>query len=173
MTTLIARDGCEAEYYAGQKRPRVCDHGAVFEKTDAPKPRKPMKRSAPKRNWTDARRKVEEEGCCRICKRSDRPLEAAHILGREHDEPKIRVDSNGEIFTSSRVLYVHPDRIVPLCGPFPSGCHGDIDMRRINVLPYLTLEEQLQAVKDAGSIEAARIRLEPVTHREEVAGTAA
>jgi hypothetical protein len=174
MTKLIARDGCEAEYYAGQKRPRVCDHGAVFEKPAAPKPRKPMKRSEPKRDWTDARRKVEEEGCCRICKRTDRPLEAAHVLGREHDEPKVVARNlfDGESVTTSKTLYVHPDRIVPLCGPFPSGCHGDIDMRRINVLPYLTLEEQLQAVKDAGSIEAARIRLEPVTHRHEVEGEA-
>jgi hypothetical protein len=123
-----------------------------------------LRRSQPKRDWADARAKVEEEGCCRICKRTDRKLEAAHVLGREHDEPK----SPG-----SATLYVHPDRIFPACGPFPDGCHGDVDHRRISSLPYLTLDEQLQAVRDAGGIAQARMRLEPVEHREEVEGAAA
>lgn len=175
----------------GRKRPEVCDHGNWFvsEKTleterrraseqpsrgrvGKPRQRKPMKRTEPKRDWTDARAKVEEEGCCRICKRSDRPLEAAHVLGREHDEPKMRMDpSTGELIPT-RVLYVDPLRVFPACGPFPNGCHGDAEYRRINVLPYLTLEEQVQAVKDAGGIEPARIRLAPVEHREEVEASA-
>lgn len=131
------------------------------------KPRKPMKRSQPQRDWTDALAKVEEEGCCRICKRTDRKLDAAHVLGREHDEPK--VGEGGRIL---QTLYVHPDRIIPACGPFPEGCHGDIDMRRINLLPHLTLNEQIQAVRDAGGIEAARIRLAPVEHKREVEASA-
>ena len=161
----------------GQKRDVLCEHRNVFRKPESVekvrkqmqrgeqkrKPRKALKRTEPKRDWTDGRAKVEEEGCCRICKRSDCPLEAAHVLGREHDEPKIGADG-----WPLKELYVDPDRIVPACGPFPAGCHGDIDMRRINLLHYLTLSEQLQAVKDAGGIEAARIRLAPVEHREEV-----
>jgi hypothetical protein len=125
--------------------------------------RAPIKRSEPKRDWTDGRAKVEEEGCCRICKRSDRPLEAAHVLGREHDEPKTGADG-----WPLKELYVDPDRIVPACGPFPAGCHGDVDMRRINLLQHLSLPEQIKAVEDAGGIEAARIRLAPVENREEI-----
>jgi len=153
----------------GQKRDPLCAHGNLFEKEAAKNARRPMRRSEPKRDWTDAHAKVQEEGCCRICKRTDRPLEAAHVLGREHDEPKIS-KSTGEIL---KELYVHPDRIFPACGPFPAGCHGDAEHRNINVLSHLTLEEQLQAVRDAGSIEAARIRLEPVNYNAEVARAAA
>jgi hypothetical protein len=158
--------GCTHDSVMGKKRPRKCECGNVFVRPTerAGKPRKALRRIQPKRDWTDARAKVEQEGCCRICKRSDRPLEACHVLGREHDEPKVSKET-GEIL---KELYVHPDRIFPGCGPFPEGCHGDVDMRRINVLPYLTLEEQLQAVKDAGGIAVAAMRLAPVDHREEV-----
>jgi hypothetical protein len=79
---------------------------------------------------------------------------------------------HGNLFESEAAIE-NPNRVIPLCGPFPAGCHGDAEYRRINVLSHLTLEEQLQAVKDAGGIEAARIRLEPVTHREEVEASSA
>jgi hypothetical protein len=179
MATWIARDcGCRQEVFNGHKRERFCaEHGNVFESQAAIESRNnrrssPRRTSEPKRDWTDARAKVEHERCCRICKKEEapgRPLEAAHVLGREHDEPKVS-RTTGEIL---KELYVDPNRIFPACGPFPAGCHGDAEYRRINVLPYLTLEEQLQAVKDAGGIEAARIRLEPVTYREEVEASAA
>lgn len=163
--------GCTQEIYGGMKREKVCEHGHSFESekakgADAPR-RSSMKRSEPKREWALARTKVEEERCCRICKRTDKPLEAAHILGREHDEPMVVGDR------ITKTLLVHPLRVIPACGPFPDGCHGDIDMKRINVLQYLTLDEQVQAVKDAGGIEAARIRLEPVNYNAEVARAAA
>jgi len=122
-----------------------------------------LKQKEPKRDWTDARAKVDHEGCCRICKRTDLPLEAAHALGREHDEPKLGKDG-----WPTKELYVHPDRIIPACGPFPAGCHGDVDHNRVNYLQYLSLAEQIKAVEDAGGIEAARIRLEPVEHNAEV-----
>lgn len=130
------------------------------------RPRKAMRRTEPKRDWTDARAKVEEEACCRICKRSeasDRPLEAAHVLGREHDEPKLGADG-----WPLKELYVDPERIFPACGPSPSGCHGEAERNEINVLSVLSLSEQIKAVEDAGGIEAARIRLAPVDHRDEV-----
>jgi len=85
------------------------------------------------------------------------------VLGREHDEPKIGADG-----WPLKELFVDPERVIPACGPFPGGCHGDIDHRRINYLQYLTLREQVKAVEDAGGIEAARMRLAPVEHREEV-----
>jgi hypothetical protein len=165
---------CTREIYAGHKRPDRCEHGNLFEKV---RPDGTTSRSChgstgskePKRDWTDAQAKVDQEGCCRICKRTDRPLEATHILGREHDEPKVSKQT-GEILTE---LYVDPDRVFPACGPFPEGCHGDAEYRRINVLLYLTLEEQIRAVKDAGGIAPAVMRLAPVEHREEVEASAA
>lgn len=126
-------------------------------------PKKQRRRSTgPKRDWSLAITKVEEEACCRICKRSDCKLDAAHVLGREHDEPK--VDGDGRPL---KELLVHPDRVFPACGPFPNGCHGDVDMKRVNYLPYLTLPEQLKAVEDCGGIAPAYMRLMPVEHREE------
>lgn len=172
-TLWIARGcGCTHEQFMGKKRPKACDCGNLFVRSEVEAARRerqrPIRRSAPPdRFWDDARAKVDEEGCCRICKRPPapgRPIEAAHVLGREHDEPMVS-RSTGEIL---RVLYVAPDRIFPACGPSPSGCHGMAERKEINVLPYLTLEEELQAIRDAGSIEAARIRLEPVTHNREV-----
>ena len=174
MATWVTRHcDCTQTVYSGQKREKVCGCGNVFENADViarqrEKAQQPRRRSVPPdRFWDDARAKVDEEGCCRICKRPPapgRPIEAAHVLGREHDEPMVS-RSTGEIL---RVLYVDPNRIFPACGPSPGGCHGMAERKEINVLPYLTLEEELQAIRDAGSIEAARIRLEPVTHNNEV-----
>lgn len=173
MAHYATRDcDCTAPRGLGYPRPDHCEaHGNRF-LTDAelnPSERKPERRpTGPERDWADARSKIDEEGCCRICKRSDVPLEAAHVLGREHDEPKIGV-GGGQL----KVLYVRPDRVFPACGPFPNGCHGDAEYRRINVLPFLTIEEQVRAVLDAGGIAPAHMRLAPVTHREEVERTAA
>lgn len=165
--------GCRQESFMGQKREKACDHGHLYEKPSIVEARfervlRPKRKAEPKRDWTDARAKVEEEGCCRLCKRSNRKLEAAHILGREHDEPKVRhASAEGVIL---KELYVHPDRIVPLCGPFPEGCHGDVDYHRVNLVHVLTLDEQLQAVKDAGGIAEAWRALAPVDYRAEVEG---
>lgn len=117
-----------------------------------------MRRGGPKRDWKDARAKVDAEGVCRICGESAN-LEAAHVMGRKHDEPKT---------PGSKTLYVKPERVVPLCGPFPAGCHGDVDHHRVDLLPYLTKEEQVQAVQDAGSIETARVRLAPSAYKTEI-----
>ena len=167
--------GCEMDIGMSKARePHYCDHGnlLVYVKSLGSKAststktrsRRPMRRSEPKRDWTDARAKVDAAGCCRICKREDRPLEAAHVLGREHDEPKVS-RATGEILAE---LYVHPDRIVEACGPFPEGCHGEIHQKTVDLLPYLTLEEQVQAVRDAGGIQHARVLLAPVDHRAEL-----
>jgi hypothetical protein len=177
---FACRYGCTATGTKDTPPPRFCEpHNEVFRYTkalsgsapsgasggsNAGRVRKPLKRSEPKRDWSDARAKVEQEGCCRICKRSDCPLEAAHVLGREHDEPKVS-KATGEIL---KELYVHPARIVPLCGPFPEGCHGDVDYHRVNLLHHLTIEEQVQVVRDADGIAPAWRALAPVDHRKEV-----
>lgn len=116
----------------------------------------------PKRDWSDARAKVDAEGVCRVCG-FPRKLESAHIAGRKFDEPK---NSN------SKTLYVKPERIVPLCGIPVDGkfsCHLRYDAHRLDLLGYLTSEEEAQAVLDLGSIESARRRLCPSAYRETVA----
>ena len=121
-----------------------------------------------RRDWSDARRKVtDDEGRCRRCLRNDVPLEAAHVLGRRYDRPRVEG-------STTRVLYVHPDSVVPLCGDRiegnrpVEGCHSLYDSKRIGILGFLTLAEQVRAVEDAGSIEAARRRLDPLDYSEEI-----
>jgi len=102
--------------------------------------RKPMKRSQPRRNWKDARKKVEREGVCRVCGFGMvEGLEAAHVIGREHDR----------CLSGSSVRYVNPDSVVPLCGGvLTRGCHGKYDAHQLDLLPYLTGEEKEQALRD-------------------------
>jgi len=118
----------------------------------------------PKRDWTDALAKVQDEGECRICGRTE-GLEAAHIMGRSHDEPKLGKDG-----WPLKELYVDPDRICPLCAAW-SGygqgkwCHEMVDAHELDLLPFLTTSEQVRAVADAGSIETARRRLAPSAYK--------
>ena len=111
-----------------------------------------MSKSTIKRSWDAAIAKVEEEGRCRVCGDTGF-LNAAHVIGRKHDAEVI-----GPKGGKSR--YVHPDSIVPLCGAFSENfCHGEYDQRRLDLLPYLNLYEQIRAVEDAGGIELARNRI--------------
>jgi len=187
--------GCQRDIGMTKARePQHCEHGNLLRYTKAlgrsddcsgsPGVRKPkrsktrrrstLRRSQPQRDWSAARAKVEAEDCCRICKKTsdEVKLEAAHILGREHDESRTLVSAEGGGFKGSTILFVNPLRIVPLCGPFPAGCHGDVDHNRINLVHYLTLDEQIQAVNDAGGIAPAFMELAPVSHREEVEASA-
>lgn len=151
MTLLIAKDGCRDEYFAGQKRPRVCEHGFSLEtvKVATKAPRKhSRKRSEPRRDWSLAiAKRQEEEDRCRVC--GAHGTEAAHIMGRVHDQP---------ISEGSRTLLVLPDRIVPLCPP----CHRLHDSHQLELVGHLTTAEQAQAVLDAGSIGLALKRISPV-----------
>lgn len=116
-----------------------------------------MKRSTPKRQWDDARNKVEEEGCCRVCgipggSHIDGQrvhIEAAHTIGRAKQDEIVVGPRGGEILT------VKPESIIPLCGD----CHRQYDARRLDLLAYLTLPEQVNAVEAAGGIYAANERL--------------
>lgn len=115
--------------------------------------RKPMKRSQPRRSWAQAREKVEKEGCCRVCGESE-PLEAAHLIGR-HADPELYGPRGGVI------RFVLPESIVPLCGSTPErrGCHQTYDERKLDLLPYLSIEEQCEATRAAGGIALAYKRL--------------
>lgn len=108
-----------------------------------------------RRDWSDARRKVDDEGRCRLCSATGLPLEAAHILGRRYDRPRVEG-------STTKTLYVRPSSIVPLCGSTPDreGCHSRYDSGEVSILAVLTLEEQLRAVEDAGGIELARRRID-------------
>lgn len=102
----------------------------------------------PRRDWTQARAKVDTEGRCRNCRRQGGPgtslfLEAAHVIGREHDQPSLH---------DERVLWVAPIDVVPLCRM----CHALYDDRRLDLLPVLTVEEQAAAVRKVGIVSATR-----------------
>ena len=90
-----------------------------------------------RRDWTAARAKVEAEnnGRCRVCR--DTPVDAAHVIPRSID-PR---ESN-----------MTPESVVGLC----RRCHQAYDSHELDLLGHLTLDEQLAAVKAAGSIERAR-----------------
>ena len=91
-----------------------------------------------RRDWTEARRKVESEGRCRACG-ATLGLQAAHII------PRSRVRYGGE----------HPDNILPLCGE----CHSAQHAGHLELLPLLTHDEQVYAVTLCHGIEEARRRL--------------
>lgn len=128
------------------------------------------KRSQPKRDWSAARAKVEH-AACRLCAPDEScgPVEAAHVIGRECDRPPRCRVCNGTGSDVSwcaacrnkgflmNVLYVDPDSVIPL----GSGHHKLYDAHEVDVLPVLTLEEQIRAVEDAGGIELARQRTCP------------
>jgi hypothetical protein len=107
----------------------------------------------PRRDWKDARAKVDAEGRCRSCRKpaggggSGVVLEAAHVIGREHDQPK----REGVVLIVG-VLWVDPVDVVPLCRT----CHALYDQRRLDLLPVLTIEEQTAAVAKLGLIGALR-----------------
>lgn len=109
-----------------------------------------------RRDWTDARKKVDKEGRCRVGGRHPGhggDLEAAHTIGREHDTPKVAQD--GDELSVVEELWVNPVDVVPLCRQ----CHALYDHRRLDLLPYLTPEEQAMAVLRSGGIVSAYRRL--------------
>jgi hypothetical protein len=166
VTLRTARPcGCTQQPVMGAKRPKLCDHGNLFEKpASSSKPRRrSMQRKEPKRIWDDARAKVDLEARCRVCgwePADTDELDAAHIMGRKYDQPA---------HTGTRTLYVNPLDIVPLCPVFaPEECHRRVDSHELDLLPFLAPEEQTRAVELAGGIEAARKRLAPSAYRLEV-----
>lgn len=133
----------------------------------------------PKRDWQSAREKVERERFCRVAKATlesasvwgamggcSGPIEAAHIVGREHDKMTpgfFRTPRTGGFWP------VSPERIVPLC----SRHHQLYDDHKLDLLGYLMAEEEAQAVLDCAAtpdqpgLEIARRRLCPSAYRED------
>lgn len=99
-----------------------------------------------KRDWADARAKVEREGKCRLSDHPlhvcDGPLEAAHTVRRKYDT---RVQAHRLDY-----LWVNPDSVVPLC----PAAHREYDAYRLDLLPFLTLDEQADAVRRVGIVRA-------------------
>jgi hypothetical protein len=137
----------------------------------------------PKRFWDDARTKVDAENVCRGCGRSgdEVRLEFAHTIGRKYDDYKLCIvcDGSGRRLSGageckrcdgtgvSRTRYVDPASGLPLCGPNadPNSCHGKQERGELDLLPLMTLEEQLYAVKKLEGIENARVILAPSAYR--------
>lgn len=97
-----------------------------------------------KRDWAAARAKVNREGQCRVCGRATPYLEAAHVVPRSIGGRQ------------------SADSIIPLC---PED-HRLYDSLQIDLLGYLTREEEVEAVRVLG-IERARRRLAPQTYAHE------
>ena len=89
-----------------------------------------------RRDWREARAKVEyESGRCRVCYAPN--ADAAHVIPRSLAPG---VGNN-----------MRADNIVPLC----RDCHTEYDQHRLSLLEYLTLPEQIAAVRQAGGIALA------------------
>lgn len=86
------------------------------------------------RDWTAARAKVDREPC-RVCLSPF--VDAAHIIPRSRATPGPGEDARN---------------IVPLCRKH----HVEYDQGRLDLLPYLTREEQAYAVELVGLYEAYR-----------------
>ena len=88
-----------------------------------------------RRDWKAARAKCDHEEVCRVC--GQYGVEAAHTIGRSHDPP------NGK---------VRPEDICPLCPEH----HRQYDARQLDILAYLSYEEQAAAVEHVGILRALR-----------------
>lgn len=113
-----------------------------------------MKRGSPDRNWDAAIDKCRNEGECRVC-HVQRGLDCCHLAPRKHDKPK---------HVGQKRLFVHPDNCIPLC----AHDHYEFDAGQLDVLEYLTLDEQLHVVRVLGGIERARMRLAPLDYRRDI-----
>lgn len=96
-----------------------------------------------KRDWAAAIEKCQLEARCRACGRSDRKIDAAHVIGRSRDERR------------GSIVFVNPDSIIPLC----TVCHGEYDAHRMDACGLLSVDEGVQAVRDAGGLGAAYRRV--------------
>jgi hypothetical protein len=123
---------------------------------NTPLKRTSMKSRPPKRDFSDARAKVEEEGVCRACGIPDGStlddqrvwLETAHVIPRALSDEVLEGPRGG------KVRHVPRDAVVPLCAP--DRCHAAFDSHRLDLLPVLTRAEELHAVRVVGLGEAYR-----------------
>lgn len=106
-------------------------------------PQRMSKSTVVRRDWSSARQKIEREGRCRVCGSSEF-LQAAHTISRARQDVE---------HGAKRV--VQAGAVVPLCAV----CHRKYDARLLDLLPYLTIDEQHNAIDGAGGLELARKRL--------------
>jgi hypothetical protein len=110
----------------------------------------------PRRDWSDIT--IEASDPCRICG-AEGQTERAHVSGRRFDKPR----------PGKRIIWVNPLDVIPLCGPATDSqsCHCRFDSGVLDVIGYLTSEEQVRVVENFGSIEQARMRVAPTAYRME------
>lgn len=89
-----------------------------------------------KRDMRAARAKVDEEGACRYCGRTDLPLEAAHIVPRSRLTAKEGAED--------------PRNILPLCREHHALQHA----LKLELLGLMTHEEEMYVVQLVGLGEA-------------------
>lgn len=107
------------------------------------------------------RDKVEAEGKCRYCG-GTRDLEMAHVIGKAEQD----IETVGP--RGGRRKFVPAVAVIPLCGAFTQGnCHYRYDHHELDILPYLYLDEELEAVRPAGGIYAAYRRTCPTAFQAE------
>ena len=94
---------------------------------------------------------AKKELCCIVCGTPDN-VELGHVTGRAHDRPRT---------PGSKTVYVEPESVVPICGPFPEGCHGAYDRHELDIVQYLETPEMVRAVEDLGSLISALRRTAP------------
>ena len=87
-----------------------------------------------KRDWSEARRKVEQEGRCRVC--HGLAVDPHHVV------PRSRMGATAD----------DPRNILPLCRFH----HDEAHLGRLELLPLLSLEEQAYIVGLVGIEEARR-----------------
>lgn len=88
-----------------------------------------------RKDWGQAKEKIEEEGCCRYCGKAY--PDPAHIVPRSLGGAQHKVS------------------IVPLCRE----CHTKYDEGKLDLLGCLHLDEQMEAVRVLGSLERAYVHL--------------
>ncbi len=91
----------------------------------------------------DFRLAEKKSGPCRVC--GARPAELANTIGKAWQDVEQEDGS----------MLVMPDSVVPLCASH----HRLYDSYILNILPYLTREEVVNAIESVGGIRAARKRL--------------
>jgi hypothetical protein len=94
------------------------------------------------RYWDGALEKIRREGACRVC-RTTFFLQAAHTVGRKHDEVV-------ECEDGTRARFVDPLDVIPLC----EACHRAYDARELSILEHLSYDEQAAAVEHLGIVRA-------------------
>jgi hypothetical protein len=132
----------------------------------------------PDRDWTDALEKVHSEGRCRNCNftgSSTNRIVCAHTAGRRYDPHKIcKACTGGRSKVGPRPChvckgrghlkgrYVPPEAVIPLC----EHCHDDQHAGKLELLPLLTVTEQIYCVGVFEGIENARTHLAPSAYRK-------